>query len=323
MANGMVPSVNVVILYTSNLQMNRRNSLLRLTARVCIFTMSEATAWRRGMVRPVLEAYAGVAGVDAVMMCGSTARGDADRWSDVEVAVFWGRPPGVDARTAIAGAAEVRMVGPWSDHVYLGAPRPDGLLVEVMHNLSATLEDLLEGLMAGSADGATLDLVSGIVEGREIVGRRVELVAEWQRRVQAYPRALAIAVVRHQGAIEQFWRWRMLVERDNPLLLAREFMRICSQFLSVLQALNGRYCGHASAFKRLDSMERQLTIAPPHLAARLRSVFQLPTAEGAEVLRTLVEETYDLVEAELPEVEVDVLRANFRSERRPLDAPPA
>jgi hypothetical protein len=113
----------------------------------------------------------------------------------------------------------------------------------------------------------------------------------------------------------------MHVERDNPLLLAREFVRIGSQVLNVLHALNGRYCGRPSAFKRLDALEHELPVAPRDLAARLRSVFTLPAPEGAEALRSLVEETYDLVEVHLPEVDVDRLRALFRSDRQPLETP--
>ena len=114
----------------------------------------------------------------------------------------------------------------------------------------------------------------------------------------------------------------MLVERDNPLLLAREFSRIASQLLNVLHALNGRYCGHPSAFKRLDALEDDLPVAPRGLAVRLRAAFTLPTPDGAAMLRDLVEETYDLVELQLPEVDVEELRALFRSDRQPLDMPP-
>lgn len=39
-------------------------------------------------------------------------------------------------------------------------------------------------------------------------------------------------------------------------------------------------------------------------------------------LRDLVEETYVLVEQHLPEVEVELLRTTFRSERAPLEALP-
>lgn len=276
-----------------------------------------------------MDAFAEADGVDAVMLSGSTARGDADRWSDVEVGVFWARRPTVDDRLAVADvarAADIRTVNegtpPWYDHIYLGAPRPDGLMVEVVHTLTSTFENMLDDvLISHRPDGPSLDAIKGIVDGRDVRGPRADLVARWQERAQTYPRELALAVVRRDGNIEQFWRWQMLVERDNPLLLAREFMRIASQLLTVLHALNGKYCGHPSAFKRLDHLD--LSLAPPSLAGRIRAVFTRPAPEGAQLLQDLVEETYDLVELHLPEVNVDLLRTNFRSNRKPLDALPS
>lgn len=277
------------------------------------------------MVRPVLDWYAAVEGVDAVMLGGSTARGDADRWSDVEVGVFWRRPPTPAERLAVAGAAEVRVVNidgpPWDDHLYLGAPRPDGLMVEVAHTLTQTVENALDDLLvAGTPDGQVMQLALGILDGREVIGPRAELVARWQERVATYPRDLALAVVRYNGNIEKFWRWQMLYERDNPLLVAREFVRMTDQLLNILHALNGRYSGHVLAFKRLDAIERDLSLAPPSLAARVRAVFTRPAPEGAQTLHDLIEETYDLVERHLPEVDVDALRATFRSNRKPVES---
>jgi hypothetical protein len=293
---------------------------------------TQAASWRRAAVRPVLDAYAATAAVDAVLLSGSTARGDADRWSDTEVGVFWSRPPTARERAAaatLAGADDIRMVSgeganpPWYDHIYLGAARPDGLMVEVIHTLTSAVDDILDSVLGSCVpDPPGLDAIKGIVDGRELAGVQADVVARWKERAASYPRALAIAVVRRDGAIEQFWRWRMHCERDNPLLVAREFTRIATQVLNVLHALSGRYCGHASAFKRLDALEHELTTAPIRFAARLRSAFTLPAAEGAEVLRGLVEETYDLVEVHLPEVDVERLRALFRSDRRPLESLP-
>ncbi|WP_350276618.1 nucleotidyltransferase domain-containing protein [Kribbella sp. HUAS MG21] len=286
---------------------------------------TQASRWRRAAVQPVLDRYAAAEGVDAVMLGGSTARGDADRWSDVEIGVFWRRLPTTAERLAVPEAVEVQpgtaATEPVYDELYLGAPRPDGLLVEVAHLRTQTVEAMLDDVLAGNPDGPGMTLLKGLVDGRDVSGPHPEIVTGWQQRVATYPRELALAVVRRDGNIVKFWRLQMLVERDNPFLLAREFMRITNQLLNVLHALNGRYCGHVTAFKRLDALERDLPVAPARLADRLRAVFAEPAPDGARTLRELVEETYDLVERELPEVDVDLLRANFRSDRRPLDSP--
>jgi hypothetical protein len=278
--------------------------------------VTEAARWRRQMVRPVLDRYAALDGVDAVMLGGSTARGDADRWSDVEDGVFWHRPPTPEERLAVA--ADVRLVNldgpPWDDQLDLG-----GLMVEVAHTLTQTVEAALDDLLlAGKPDGEVMQLAQGIVDGREVSGPRAELVAGWQERVATYPRDLAVAVVRYNGNIEKFWRWQMFFERGNPLLVAREFVRMTNQLLNVLYALNGRYSGHVLAFKRLDALE--LRLAPPSLADRLRAVFDQPAPAGAQTLHDLIEETFDLVERHLPEVDVDLLRATFRNDRTPIES---
>ena len=86
------------------------------------------------------------------MVSGSTARGDADRWSDVEVGVFWSsRPSPADRRGDHDGAdaADLRLVTddvagpPRYDHLYLGARQPDGLMVEVVDALTCTTEGLM------------------------------------------------------------------------------------------------------------------------------------------------------------------------------------
>jgi hypothetical protein len=191
-------------------------------------------------------------------------------------------------------------------------------MVEVAHTLTQTVESALDELLAGNPDGQVMQLAQGIIDGREVSGPRAELVARWQERVATYPRDLALAVVRYNGNIEKFWRWQMFFERDNPLLVAREFVRMVNQLLSVLYALNGRYSGHVLAFKRLDALD--LPLAPRSLADRVRAVFDRPAPEGAQTLHDLIEETFDLVEHHLPEVDVTALRATFRSHRKPVES---
>ena len=63
--------------------------------------------------------------------------------------MFWSSRPSPADREAIlsaAGAADLRLVTdqeagpPWYDHLYLGAPRPDGLMVEVVHSLTTATQ---------------------------------------------------------------------------------------------------------------------------------------------------------------------------------------
>src|SRR5215831_17647677 len=64
--------------------------------------LNEASRWRLRLAALAAPAYASDAGVAAVAVGGSTARGCADRHSDVELAVWWSHAPTDDQRRQAA-----------------------------------------------------------------------------------------------------------------------------------------------------------------------------------------------------------------------------
>jgi hypothetical protein len=70
-----------------------------------------------------------------------------------------------------------------------------------------------------------------------------------------------------------------------------------------------------SGVKSLDAVGRDLEIAPRDLLERIRASYPLRAGESKQTLMTLVEETYDLIEEHVPEVDVRRLRAFLRYER--------
>jgi len=68
-------------------------------------------------------------------------------------------------------------------------------------------------------------------------------------------------------------------------------------------------------FKWLDVILEQCQVAPRDFLARFRDVSQQADLAAAIRLGELVEESYDLVEAKVPGVDVNWLRSVFRWER--------
>ncbi|WP_427896097.1 hypothetical protein ACQHIV_19395 [Kribbella sp. GL6] len=285
---------------------------------------STASLWRREMVQPLLRAYAAAPGVRAVLLGGSTARGNADRWSDAEIGVFWETAPTDHARSELAaagGAQDCRLFEydaserVWCDDLHLGAGYPNGLLVEVVHQLAAATSQILDAVLVDhSPDPVALNVVDGLLDGMPFHG--VDLLSAWRERAATYPRELAVAVVESAGLIDHFWRWEMLIERRNPVLFGGLLSSVSQQLLTMLLALNRRY---GPKHKWLPT---HLDLTPPDLDHRLRQVFEADPAVAAESLAELVEETFTLVETELPEVDITRLRTIFRHRRPPLDHPP-
>lgn len=53
---------------------------------------------RREVAAAVASQLSGYPGVDSVFCAGSTGRGHADRWSDLEIGVFWAQLPSDERR---------------------------------------------------------------------------------------------------------------------------------------------------------------------------------------------------------------------------------
>lgn len=295
--------------------------------------MNAASRWRHTFAEKIAPIYAANPHVAAVCVSGSTARGHADRYSDIELGVFWHRPP-TDAErqeTADAIDGDLDRLYPydpenevWSDAFFLGrAPsgRPkSGILLEVIHYTTDYLGRTFDAVLHDH-DPAPLkqNFIAGVVHAIPLYN--AELVHEWKARAVVYPDGLRLAVVRRHAQIDHFWRSEMWPARSgNLMMLYQSFVQAHQQMLHVLLGLNRVYY---FGFKWLDVIAARLEQKPADLVRSLRHAYQVEPAEGAQEVSRIVEETYDLIERELPEIDVDWLRAVFRY-RRPQweQAPP-
>ena len=217
------------------------------------------------------------AGASAVLLAGSVARGVADRFSDVELGVFWPEEP---------------------PSRYVDLAR-DGIPFETVHSSLAEAEKPIGPALE------ELSFAAALVDGQPLHG--AELLARWRERVLPYPDELAAAVVRTHGTVDLVWQLEVNAARDNPLLLHSRLVETCKAVLHALLAANRVYW---FGFKRLDEIEARLADAPPELATRVRAAFRDPG-----LLLPLAEETYEVVERTTPGVDVNRLREILRYRR--------
>ena len=287
--------------------------------------MNAASQWRHQLVQPLASVYAVHPQVAAVVLGGSTARGHADRYSDIEVGVFWQQPPTDADRQAAATAISGDLVRlypydpaeeVWCDDYMLGRAHPDhpksGVLVEVVHYTTDFLTRTFAAVLHDyNPDPLKHLLIAGVVDGVPL--HNAALVQHWKDRAAAYPEGLALAVVNRHAIIDHFWRWEMWLARsENLMMLYQAFTQIQQQLLHMLLGLNRIYY---FGFKWIDVISDHLTQQPPDLLHRLRQVYQLAPADGAHELAALVDETYDLIEQQLPQIDVAWLRSVFHYQR--------
>jgi hypothetical protein len=198
--------------------------------------------------------------------------------------------------------------GATAEEWWYGGPAGWGLLVETSHLTVAALQARTSALADGDPDPAGLTFGDALVNGG-VPLVHPEAHARWRAELVPYPPRLAAAVVRRHGQIDHFWRWRMSVERGNPLRLHAHFAEVAERILQIAAALSGVWW---SGSKWQMQAAAQLPVAPPNLAGRLARVSAAPAPEEA-----LVDETYDLVDTHLPDVDVARLRAIFHFSRQP------
>lgn len=292
--------------------------------------MPEANAdslWRRTTAAQLAPLYAANPKVAAVMLGGSSARGHADRFSDMELGVFWHDGPTDADRQQVVDAAHADLMRlyaydpdeqVWSDDYFIGRdadgqPRT-GILVEIAHYTAPFMEQTLDAVLVDfSTSELAHNLIAGVVDGLPLYGE--PLLESWKARAAAYPRELSIAMVRRYGIIDHFWRWEMYLARgENLMLLYQSFAQVEQRILYMLLGLNRTYY---FGFKWLDVVADRLPLKPDNLVKRLSQVYKVPPDEGARLLSELVEETFALVESHLPEIDVKRLREIFRY-KRPL-----
>jgi hypothetical protein len=284
------------------------------------------------LAQQVGAAYASNPKVAAVMAGGSTARGYADRFSDIELGVFWTSPPEPSDRAKVVEAlgADLVYLYPynareevWADDFMLGRAASNqpksGVLIEGINHTVEYMDRVLEDVLLNhQPDELKQNLIAGVLQGVPLAGERQ--LNNWKERGAHYPPELATVIISQKGQIDHYWRWSMWLERgQNLLMLHQQLSNVQQRLLHVLLALNHEYY---FGFKWLDVVLAKLKVAPEAFPSRFKGLYNFGPQNAAEELAHLVEETYDLVEQHAPDVDVKWLRSVFRWQRPIWEEPP-
>lgn len=287
--------------------------------------MNTHSQWRLEYAQQVAAAYAENPKVQAIFLGGSTSRGHADQYSDIEIGAFWHTPPTDQDRQNAAAktGGDLITLYPydeaeqlWSDDLMLGRDQNNteksGVLVEVVNHTTQFYESVLDDVLINyNPNLLKLNLVAVLTHAVPL--HNPALIEAWISRIQPYPKELAAAVIQRHAQIDHYWRWQMWLDRGpNHLMLTQSFNQIIEKLLHILLALNGVYY---FGFKWIDIILNQLTLAPPNFGPRLKVIHTNSLAQAAQDLAALVEETYDLIEQHHPDIDINRLRSIFRYQR--------
>jgi len=289
--------------------------------------MNKDTVWREELARKIAPAYAANPQVEVVFIFGSVARGWADCYSDIELGAVWLQPPTEKElqSAALSAGAERWEMAPyneakqsWAEMFYVS-----GVRIETAHWTHETIENIIADVVERydvSQNFLVFEkqaTVSALQKGTLLHDTGV--LDAWRHKVAEYPEGLAIAMVQKHLRFSSFGSREMLAERNEIPLIHENNSHSVRTLLNLLFGLNRMY--HPT-FKWTKYFVEEMSIAPPHLFTRLERVYQADTMSGTRELRSLIEETLDLVEKHLPQIDLTSQREEFAKPYESWPQPP-
>jgi len=274
---------------------------------------SDPVARRVEIGRRVAAGYRTHDAVAVVLLAGSVARGLADDLSDIELDVYWSRPPTPEEReAAVEGAGWGRVYAEVDEHEWADGLSADGVKVDVSGFTTSTIDGYVDAALAGDTEAELQVRVTALRDGRVLHGD--DVVAAWRRRVEVYPETLAVAMVEDGLSLRSRERLEMLAARDDVVLLHRDLVDGVQGVLDALFGMNRVWCPHPH-HKWLDWEATLLTIKPDRLVERVRALMVASPDEIVTGLGSLVDDTLDLCEKHVPDADVATRRHDFDHRR--------
>jgi hypothetical protein len=240
--------------------------------------------------------------VRAALLTGSAGRGDADFYSDLDLLLFGQALPSEEAaeaiRTALGGTEPSRSGR--TDHFFSEEFDLGGVRTELSFVTVDWAEARLEQLLAtiDEFDTPSQKILAGILEGLPLRGEA--FLERLRKRVAHYPEPMRGPMVERHWSFFPLWYYgEAIAARDAELWRLDMLLEAAFNLLAVLAALNRLYFTRFE-LKRIRALIARMALAPPDLADRLESLFELAPQPAAAELGRLVEETRALVAAELP-----------------------
>lgn len=283
--------------------------------------MNEHARWRLDLARAISPQLYRFAGLRAVVVGGSVARGYSDAYSDLELLLFWDAAPDSDVRRQIIADLRAEFRYPDTDPSHDSALLIRGVPVDLWHLTVASQEAALHQVL----DEYSIDLdVSNVLDTMHacIPLHGHDLVRQWKSRVQAYPDELALRFLHAYLPHFHLRRLNFAVHRDNPTAYYHTLTDIQSSLFVILLALNKSYF---PTYKWMYPVLESMTIAPERIGPRLRQMLDEPPLRAVAQLRDVLAETLTLVETRCPQLDpADVAWARYALEQpmpRPYRAP--
>ena len=273
--------------------------------------MNKASQYLLALAKQKIKAYTAHPQAQAAMVTGSTATGEADYHSDIEMFIYYDQLPSKDelqlARHHNQGSEPIRVFDGINEGHFGEFYFVDGVQFQIGNSTIAFCEQEIAAVLQKlDVDSPRQKILSGILDCIPVYGD--DLILQWKQEIANYPDALAYAMVEKYLNFFPIWALHHhLAARDATLFQHQIRLEIGQNLLGVLAGLNRVYYS-TFQFKRMGQFIASLDVAPDNLYQRLEQAYRQKPLTVVTELQALVRETVDLVEQHMPEVDTSKVR---------------
>ncbi|MDJ0572341.1 MAG: hypothetical protein QNJ53_25315 [Pleurocapsa sp. MO_192.B19] len=281
--------------------------------------MNQVSQYLLALAKQKIQAYISNPEAKAAMVTGSTATGEADFYSDVEMFIYYDELPSSEklklARQQNQGSEPICTFDDCSEGHFGEFYFIDGVEFQIGNMTIAFWEREMATVLEKLEVTSTLQkALSGMLDCIPVYGEA--LIQEWKRQIAKYPDTLAQAMIKKYLDFFPIWALeKRLATRDTTLFQHQIRLEAGQNLLGILAGLNRLYYS-TFQFKRMKQFIEQMNIAPENLYVRLESLYHQEPLSAASQLKELVVETVELVELYLPEIDTSKVRKSLDRQQR-------
>ena len=279
--------------------------------------MPDANQWRIEIANKFSQIYLDQPNVAAVAIVGSVSYNMADCYSDLDLRVFWRASPSKTEREKYrCHAAKMGQYQSKSleddnlpDEVFFfGGDVDSGFQIDIKNGFAEPVEKAIQDPNVERNIGV-LEVIKSALP---LIG--ADTFRAWQSQIPPYPASLIQKRVQSNLRVGPWWLWEKFVEEGET----RSFRRTLERLLVALTWLNQTCIRHAEYAKHTAQSLDHMKWKPENCWDRFQHILQSDPKSGLSELRKLVEETYDLVQTHVPEIDTSKLQKET-FENRPSD----
>jgi hypothetical protein len=282
--------------------------------------MNDRSQYLLELTKRNVKAYIANPKTKAAMVTGSVAEGLCDEYSDCDVMLYYDELPSEEelnlARQQNQGSELIEILGARQDGAFGETFLMNGVECQFAHATIAQWEKEISSILEEfDVQSPIIKGMSGILIGIPLYGET--LIQQWKTKVANYPDGLAQRMVEHYLKFFPIWGMQeKIARRDSTLWYYQILVEEAQNLLGVLSGLNRLYYS-TFQFKRMGYFVEQMSIAPTNLTFRLESLFRAEPHVAANQIKQLVQETLDLVDTYMPQVDTSSVRRKVGWKQQP------